>query len=141
MIGNIRKFRAWDKEKKEMVHDVSVGSRGITVTLQENPLGTVTKSYEEMYPMIQIAYVDESIGEVYEGDIVLLEYEWEGKLEYTIGNIDSIETFDEMWAGSACIMKKVIGNVFENEDLKELSKSEKPLTQEQYEELTNISKS
>ena len=121
-MSRVLKFRAWDNKQKKMLYGVSIGT--IKVWDENAPLISHEFSYSEDCIFEQYTGLTDKNGkEIYEGDIVTLNGEWE-EIEH---DDCSIVTFEngcfrvgdgyENEAGSYLSDWRIIGNIHENPEL------------------------
>jgi YopX protein len=119
------KFRAWNSIDKEMIYGVWLSSDGSVIDFEYgNVVGTYPK--DKVIPLQYTGLKDRNGTEIYEGDVVLnggfykFVVSWNEKkagfepfCDWTfIGEYSSIETTNEI---------EVIGNIYENPELLEVS--------------------
>lgn len=127
----IPKFRAWDKEFKEMVqvNALLLDDQAIMATYKN---GSVTKEDMKSYDLMQSTGLKDDFGkEIFEGDVILLtywdEFEDSGRAKVIFDNgmfrLLDIRTEKEVWDSLFdCIENCNVylqGNVYENPELLE----------------------
>lgn len=121
------KFRAWDKENKKMRHfddfwlcgEYQSIAFSLTKKESDEQEGTYCLDFmqDDLSPLMQYTGIKDRNGvEVYEGDIVLIDY---GNPDYEqykeiINDIRKDCNFDKE------VVYKVIGNIYENPELMEV---------------------
>jgi uncharacterized phage protein (TIGR01671 family) len=111
------KFRAWDRTKSVMLHDVSTG------TIQIFDEGQ--SAYTENCDLMQFTGLKDKNGkEIYEGDIVRHDVEASGrdgepKYVRQVGEvtITPLGTIIGGWDLAYCSEREVVGNIHENPEL------------------------
>ena len=112
------KFRAWDKDNKEMLYELD--NKGYHEDLMKPFDNLDTKSYYEIMQFTGL--FDKNGKEIYEGDIieyknVLFVVEWEK--EFCQFKLSFIEKEGFLDLGYKTRELKIIGNIYENPELVE----------------------
>ena len=113
------KFRAWDKKNNlmsEFFWIASMSGLPFWKTAKFGTMGTVVEPINSEFILMQfIGSLDTSGNEVYEGDII--EYGDARKSKYVVEWVDGQFIFRRLQGIAASNKFKVIGNIYENEDL------------------------
>ena len=135
------KFRAWDKRKKWMVYDVQDAYDGLWSERNSDEINdhyayvSNFKSfmYEEEFNFMQYTNLKDKNGvEIYEGDILMAGDAYLGVIEYhstraqfigrNIGMSFTEDEYDTLYTKNGRFNSaKVIGNIYENSELLEVS--------------------
>lgn len=117
------KFRAWDKENKQMITYFDISSKGTV----KKPTGIGLINTNKILDVILMQYTglkDKNGNEIYEGDIIDLRIDDQAGNKHSIGYVEFdnkllryLISFIDGCAWASFNNVKIIGNIYENPEL------------------------